>query len=149
AMRSLRTGWTPSFGRKRLEGSNWLPGPTLNGHLPYSLRFAGRKITIARLLAATTRQQKGRQTEARRPRLIPKALQLSNLLVTASPAVTRFPPWNRRSPVLRERGFSYARNLHRPSFAKTEFKRGPNKSLLLGCRSKGSRSSAPRASCAP
>src|SRR5215468_3204699 len=77
-MRSLRTGWTPSFGRKRLEGSNWLPGPTLNGHLPYSLRFAGRQITIARLLAATTRQQKGRQTEARRPRLKTRLSQVGN-----------------------------------------------------------------------
>src|SRR5262245_52555890 len=64
------------------------------------------------------------------PNLIIKTLQLLKVLVTAFPPVTRFPPWNRRSPVLRERGFSHARNLHRPTFSQTKFKRGLVRSLF-------------------
>jgi hypothetical protein len=53
------------------------------------------------------------------PRLIMNVLPLPILSVTVSPGRHWFPPWNRRSPALRGRGFSMSQMFPRISSKKS------------------------------
>ena len=66
---------------------------------------------------------KGAPTEADAP-LDNEGPTTTYLSVTVSPGRHWFPPWNRRSPALRGRGFSMRNAQERPFFFRTKFKKG-------------------------
>ena len=79
--------------------------------------------------------RKGSADRSRRPRLIMNVLPLLILSVTVSPGRHWFPPWNRRKPALRGRGFSMARKCLLPrDFVEIKVRNTRSHCVLNQCR---------------